>query len=188
MFPCSLGLLRAASPTGRALRAPLAPPAALRPSIAHCASLRVLATPALRASDVWPSRLCRLASSHRPALTLARCSVAAHCASLRVLATSALRAFDGQRPGRECIFTANASICSAKNARNDVHAVISDLSLVLPILCQCSELPLESRGAFWIVALPYEVALSKSLLFPEGKREVARRSRDGGIGKPLSSA
>ena len=45
----------------------------------------------------------------------------------------------GQRPGRECIFTANASICSAKNARNDVHAVISDLSLVLPILCQCSE-------------------------------------------------
>ena len=45
----------------------------------------------------------------------------------------------GQWPGRECIFTANASICSAKNARNDVHAVISDLSLVLPILCQCSE-------------------------------------------------
>ena len=34
----------------------------------------------------------RPASSHRPALTLARCSVAAHCASLRVLATSALRA------------------------------------------------------------------------------------------------
>ena len=31
-------------------------------------------------------------SSHRPALTLARCSVAAHCASLRVLATPALRA------------------------------------------------------------------------------------------------
>ena len=46
----------------------------------------------------------------------------------------------GQWPGRECIFTANASICSAKNARNDVHAVISDLSLVLPILCQCSVL------------------------------------------------
>ena len=112
-----------------------------------------------------PGRL----STHRPALTLARCSVAAHCASLRVLATSALRASDGQRPGRECIFTFRtalalrrrgvpclrtscarhfspsglhlfASICSAKNARNDVHAVISDLSLVLPILCQCSEL------------------------------------------------
>ena len=27
-----------------------------------------------------------------------------------------------------------------KNARNDVHAVISDLSLVLPILCQCSDI------------------------------------------------
>ena len=34
------------TPFGRVL----APPAALRPSIAHCASLRVLATPALRAS------------------------------------------------------------------------------------------------------------------------------------------
>ena len=49
--PSPLGLLRAVSPTGRALRAPLAPPAALRPSIAHCALLRVLATSALRASD-----------------------------------------------------------------------------------------------------------------------------------------
>ena len=48
----SLGLLRAVSPTGRALRAPLAPPAASRPPIVHCASLRVLATSALRASDV----------------------------------------------------------------------------------------------------------------------------------------
>ena len=36
----------------------------------------------------------RSASSHRPALTLARCSVAAHCASLRVLATPALQASD----------------------------------------------------------------------------------------------
>ena len=43
-------------------------------------------------------------STHRSALTLARCFVAAHCASLRVLATLALRAFDGQRPGRERIF------------------------------------------------------------------------------------
>ena len=37
-------------------------------------------------------------SSHRPALTLARCSVAAHCASLRVLATPALRASDCAPP------------------------------------------------------------------------------------------
>ena len=144
-------------------------------------------------------------STHRAALTLARCSVAAHYASLRVLATSALRASDGQRPGQECIFTHSSqssihiarkaclwlslltgltSACfrhrrrppcassirngrpaapdglqyslahwayfglfralraafvrPAKNARNDVHAVISDLNLVLPILCQGS--------------------------------------------------
>ena len=43
--------------------------------------------------------------------------------------------------------------------------------------------PLSPRGAFWIVVLPYEATLPKSLLFPEGKREVARRSRDGGIQK-----
>ena len=39
-----------------------------------------------------------------------------------------------------------AFVRPAKNARNDVHAVISDLSLVLPILCQCSGLPCV-RGA-----------------------------------------
>ena len=53
----------------------------------------------------------------------------------------------GQRSGRECIFTANASVCSAKNARNDVHAVISDESLVLPRLCQYSEAPLSQKGS-----------------------------------------
>ena len=83
--------------------------------------------------------------------------LSSHCAAyggpvfrrcaLRVLAPPALRASNGQRPGRECIFTANASICSAKNARNDVHAVISDLSLVLPILCQCSEEPPRMEAA-----------------------------------------
>ena len=65
-------------------------------------------------------------------------------------ASSRFAASNGQRPGRECIFPANASICSAKNARNDVHAVISDLSLVLPILCQCSE---SRYPAKWIAAL-----------------------------------
>ena len=43
------------------------------------------------------------------------------------------------------------------------------------------QFPFGERGAFWEVAQPYEVALPKSLLFPEGKREVSRRSRDGGI-------
>ena len=138
-----------------------------------------------------------------PSPSAGLCSAPAHYASLRVLATSALRASDGQRLGRECIFTFRtalalrrrgvpclrtscarhfspsglhlfASICSAKNARNDVHPtirngrpaapeglqyslvhwayyglfraqraafvrpVISDESLALPILCQCS--------------------------------------------------
>src|SRR5699024_10565660 len=39
-----------------------------------------------------------------------------------------------------------ASVRPAKNARNDVHAVISDLSLVLPILCQCSESRYPAKG------------------------------------------
>ena len=72
--------------------------------------------------------LCRLRRPSVPALRTA-------CAR----ASSRFAASNGQRSGRECIFSANASVCSAKNARNDVHAVISDLSLVLPILCQCSE-------------------------------------------------
>ena len=38
------------------------------------------------------------------------------------------------------------------------------------------------------MALSLEAALSKSLLFPEGKREVARRSRDGGIDIPQSAS
>ena len=34
--------------------------------------------------------------------------------------------------------------------------------------------PLSPRGAFWIVVLPYEATLPKSLLFPEGKRGARR--------------
>ena len=98
-------------------------------------------------------------------LLAARCSVAAHCASLRVLATSALRAFTFLQAFASTVRNRrSASLASslatlvahwayyalfrpqgarfvrpAKNTRNDVHAVISDESLVLPILCQCSE-------------------------------------------------
>ena len=61
--------------------APPSPSAGLCSAPADFASLRVLGAPA----------------ASRP--------LAAHYASLRVLATSALRASDGQRPGRECIFT-----------------------------------------------------------------------------------
>ena len=46
--------------------------------------------------------------------------------------------FDGQQSGRESIFLRKCKHLLPKNTRNDVHAVISDESFVLPILCQCS--------------------------------------------------
>ena len=56
----------------------------------------------------------RSASSHRPALTLARCSVAAHCALLRVLATPALRASDVRKltRGVPCVTGLTGGYCS----------------------------------------------------------------------------
>ena len=48
---------------------------------------------------------------------------------------------------------AAASVRPAKNARNDVHAVISDLSLVLPMLCQCSV------AGSKILSLPFYLAI-----------------------------
>ena len=43
--------------------------------------------------------------------------------------------------------------------------------------------PLGSRGAFWIVPLPLEVALPKASFFPKGKGRWRGVSRDGGIGR-----
>ena len=43
--------------------------------------------------------------------------------------------------------------------------------------------PLGSRGAFWIVPLPLEVALPKASFFPKGKGRWRGVSRDGGIAK-----
>ena len=54
------------------------------------------------------------------------------------LSTHRFAGFDGQQSGRENIFLRKCKHLLPKNTRNDVHAVISDLSLVLPILCQCS--------------------------------------------------
>ena len=125
-------------------------------------------------------RICPTACLRTVSPTAAQCSGAAHCVCsrlqpLRGLQRPAVGAgmhfYVSHRPtlrlrGVPCLRTSCArhfspsglhlfaSVCSAKNARNDVHAVISDLSLVLPRLCQCSELPLESRGAFWLVAQP----------------------------------
>ena len=66
-----------------------------------------------------------------PCASLARCSVPAH------FVCSALQPF-GPSPFCKHLLP--------KNARNDVHAVISDLSLVLPILCQCSDRLASSTG------------------------------------------
>src|SRR5699024_12813787 len=95
--------------------------------------------------------------------------LSSHCAAyggpvfrrcaLRVLAPPALRASNGQRPGRECIFTANASVCFAKNARNDVHAVISDESLVLPLLCQGSVFAAKAAKNAFSSYFPYFLQL-----------------------------
>ena len=146
--------------------------------------------PPLAAAFVRPcASLARCSvSSHRPRLTAARCSgvadalwacprassrFAAFDCALRVLATSALRAFDGQRPGRERIFTANASVCSAKNARNDVHAVISDLSPVLPILCQYSEGTVVTVPSFFALFSPQAWRHSR-LAFSRKRAKLAR--------------
>ena len=142
-LPASLGLLRAASPTGRALRAPLAPPAASRPPIVHCASLRVLATSALRASDVrkltrgapcftgliggycshWLRRLFRPHWAYYglfPPLAAAfvrPCASLARCSVPAHFVCSPLQPF-GPSPFCKHLLP--------KNTRNDVHAVISD--------------------------------------------------------------
>ena len=117
-----------------------------------------------------------------PSPSAARCSGVADALWACARASSRFAASNGQRPGRECIFTFRtalalrrrgvpclrtscarhfspsglhlfASICSAKNARNDVHAVISDLSLVLPMLCQCSV------AGSKILSLPFYLAI-----------------------------
>ena len=102
-LPTSLGLLRAASPTGRALRAPLAPPAASRPSTAHfvCSPLQPFGPPMFASS--LAAFLALLGSSYRPALrwpgipglrSASRCSsnqhgrTTAHASSLAALPAS----------------------------------------------------------------------------------------------------
>ena len=147
------------------------PRASSRFAAFDCA-LRVPGTSALRASDGQRSgRECIF--TFRTALRFA-CAVFRACA-LRVLGTSALRAFtflqafaSTVRNRRSASLASSlaalvahwahfglfppqaaASVRPAKNARNDVHAFISDLSLVLPILCQCSAGAVKNFTAPW---------------------------------------
>ena len=127
------------------------------------------------------------ASSHRPALTLARCSVAAHCALLRVLATPALRASDVRKltRGSPCFTGLIGGYCTLNSQWSSCCALRlavlpCSLGLLRPVSrtargeapshwARASCAPLLARGAFWVVAQPYEVALSKSLpLAPKG--------------------
>ena len=156
----------------------------------------------------------RSASSHRPALTLARCSVAAHCALLRVLATSALRASDVRKltRGTPCFTGLIGGYCTLNSQWSSCCALRlavlpCSLGLLRPVSrtarglraphrlrrlfrphwtsaspvsrtargeapshwARASCAPLLARGAFWVVAQPYEVALPKSLpLAPKG--------------------
>ena len=79
-------------------------------------------------------------SSHRPALTLARCSVAAHCASLRVLATPALRASAVRKltRGAPC-FTGLTTACFAHCARPSCAPPVSAKILRISGRGNCKE-------------------------------------------------
>ena len=86
----------------------------------------------------------RSASSHRPALTLARCSVAAHCALLRVLTTSALRAFGCSQ--------ARLRRSLVPTIRNSRLATLPLASLLPLLLYKSPKTEAASRGAGQLIA------------------------------------
>ena len=122
-LPASLGLLRAVSRTARALRAPLAfggrcsgtadalwacPRASSRFAAFDCA-LRVLGTPALRAFTFLQAFASTVRNRRSASLASSLAALVAHWAHFGLFPPQAA-----------------ASVRPAKNARNDVHAVISD--------------------------------------------------------------
>ena len=117
----------------------------------------------------------RSASSHRPALTLARCSVAAHCALLRVLATPALRASDVRKltRGAPCFTGLIDGYCShwLRRLFRPHWAYFALLRAQRARFVR----PLGLKGSLLDSATTAGSCPAKSLLFPEGKREVARR-------------
>ena len=144
-----------------ALRPPfgrvLAPPAASRPSIAHYASLRVLGTSALRAFTFLQAFASTVRNRRSASLASSLAALVAHWAHFGLFRSSIRNSRLATLPlasllcsldfrfacfahcaRRSSVPQAAASVRPAKNARNDVHAVISDLNLVLPILCQGS--------------------------------------------------
>ena len=128
------------TPFGRVL----APPAASRPPTASDRDGNAFLRFAPTLNSAWSFHCARKLACGSPCfigLTTAcfrhwrrpSCAPALRLRGVPCLRTSCARHFS---PSGLHLF---ASVCSAKNARNDVHAVISDESLVLPILCQYSE-------------------------------------------------
>ena len=116
----------------------------------------------------------RSASSHRPALTLARCSVAAHCALLRVLATPALRASDVRKltRGAPCFTGLIDGYCShwLRRLFRPHWAYFALLRAQRARFVR----PLGLKGSLLDSATTAGSCPAKSLLFPEGKRGVRR--------------
>ena len=150
----------------------LAPPAASRPPTASGRDGNAFLRFAPTLNSAWSFHCARKLACGSPCfigLTTAcfrhwrrpSCAPALRLRGVPCLRTSCARHFS---PSGLHLF---ASVCSAKNARNDVHAVISDLSLVLPILCQCSEIGLpippsrEVLRRLWGVLLHAVAPLSK---------------------------
>ena len=91
-------------------------------AVFRACALRVLGTSALRAFTFLQAFASTVRNRRSASLASSLAALVAHWAHFGLF--RALRA---------------AFVRPAKNTRNDVHAVISDESLVLPILCQCSE-------------------------------------------------
>ena len=128
-LPASLGLLRPVSATGGGLRAPLR----FACAVFRACALRVLGTSALRAFTFLQAFASTVRNRRSASLASSLATLVAHWAYYALFRPQGARFV---RP--------------AKNTRNDVHAVISDESLVLPILCQCSEpgLPAKRQPRF----------------------------------------
>ena len=95
----------------------------------------------------------RSASSHRPALTLARCSVAAHCALLRVLATPALRASDVRKltRGAPCFTGLIGSYCTLNSQWSSCCALrLAVLPCLLGLLRPVSRTARGLRAPHWL--------------------------------------
>ena len=140
-LPASLGLLRAVSRTARALRAPLA----FACAVFRACALRVLGTSALRAFTFLQAFASTVRNRRSASLASSLAALVAHWAHFGLFRSSIRNSRLATLPlasllcsldfrfacfahcaRRSSVPQAAASVRPAKNARNDVHAVISD--------------------------------------------------------------